>query len=1128
MALEMFNVRAVLQGSVVGTDQYARFNNQLTSIGKNADVVNKQMGQLNGTIQKLAAGLGGFQLGSFVADFAKASIQLDAFEKQLSMGFGGAATIELENLRNIMRELGISQEESLGSAVRFTSSLKLAGKEANEANKIFESASKLILANKLSADGAQRVYYAMSQIASKGKLMSEELQGQLAENLAGITQQVSAAMLQPTMELLKNMKEGKVTSDQFFEAMMKIAEDIDPANLQSAAQSLGKLKNAWFDFKAGILDVKDIKVALDGVTAAVKLLADNVSTVATVLTTVVIAAISRYTVTKIQSVAASVAAAAATRAEIAAELAKAQVAASVAAQKLAYLQQEMILTTRNASIKQNALAQENIGQARNLAAARAANAAAVAHLAQVTAAARAAGVGMTAFGRAAQSVMGVFGGPWGLALTGATLAITYFATRTTDAEKATNAWSQAQTDMAAVIDITTGKIKTQNQELILQARLSAEEAKKTTAAAFEQTRGKTFQKLTENLAPFGSEISPELERAENALMNLASAAKDGSIAGTELQKGIENLYKRFPVLRGSVADVNSVLSEYTAQYLAATRAQINFQMLAGMPFDRTQAQDFGLLAPGSNAIQAEAGKPDTDAYNDVKKNLMLLREQRSGTERQAFITEQLTKAKLAEFDATGKLVKVAGQYSSEIENLAGKAFDANKAFQSQKEAVSQLNTMYGQVTELQFRLGYMDEFGVKAASSQEAIVQFRIAHGDLKNASKEVQLQSLSTAKAVDLYSESLKQASESNELENSLGKQAADYQQRIYFFQQFGDKAETTQEAIVRFRISQGDLANQSDETKNKLLEQARAVDVLASRYNDLQENAKMAQNVIAFRQFAGGRVKDLQQRQLALMGGDSKSLERADFSRDLSDKIDEYRQAAVASNRSALDLVLYSNQLEAERVAALEEFDRQQKIITAMEGDWTVGAKQAIKSYGDEIANVAQASARAWENAFRATEDALVGFVMTGKLNFRDLASSIISDLVRIAIQQSIMRPLAGFLGLGFANGGVFSGGQVQAFANGGIVTKPTLFPMASGAGLMGEAGPEAIMPLKRLSSGKLGVEATGGGVQNVTVNVSVEKQSMQTTGDSNMAANLGKAIANAVRAELVVQKRPGGLLA
>jgi lambda family phage tail tape measure protein len=64
------------------------------------------------------------------------------------------------------------------------------------------------------------------------------------------------------------------------------------------------------------------------------------------------------------------------------------------------------------------------------------------------------------------------------------------------------------------------------------------------------------------------------------------------------------------------------------------------------------------------------------------------------------------------------------------------------------------------------------------------------------------------------------------------------------------------------------------------------------------------------------------------------------------------------------------------------------------------------------------------------------------------------------------------------GFANGGAFLNGRTTAFANGGIVGGPTIFPMANGMGLMGEAGPEAIMPLKRGKNGKLGVASEGGG--------------------------------------------------
>jgi lambda family phage tail tape measure protein len=105
-------------------------------------------------------------------------------------------------------------------------------------------------------------------------------------------------------------------------------------------------------------------------------------------------------------------------------------------------------------------------------------------------------------------------------------------------------------------------------------------------------------------------------------------------------------------------------------------------------------------------------------------------------------------------------------------------------------------------------------------------------------------------------------------------------------------------------------------------------------------------------------------------------------------------------------------------------------------------------------------------------------------------------------------------------FANGGVFDGG---------MVTRPTVFPFASGGagrfGLMGEAGPEAIMPLKRGSDGRLGV-AGGSGTTNVVVNVDATGSSVQ--GDQGQGAALGRAVASAVQAELIKQKRPGGLLA
>ena len=154
--------------------------------------------------------------------------------------------------------------------------------------------------------------------------------------------------------------------------------------------------------------------------------------------------------------------------------------------------------------------------------------------------------------------------------------------------------------------------------------------------------------------------------------------------------------------------------------------------------------------------------------------------------------------------------------------------------------------------------------------------------------------------------------------------------------------------------------------------------------------------------------------------------------------------------------------------------------------------GGQESFANVGAEIENVIT-------NAFSSAEDALVRFVTTGKLKFGELIDSIIADIVRLAIRQAILGPLAGIFGSffggaispttpsivggnrnqidplagffgGFAKGGAFSG-SVQAFANGGVIGGPTLF------GIAGEGGrEEAILPLTRNSRGELGVSSVG----------------------------------------------------
>ena len=250
---------------------------------------------------------------------------------------------------------------------------------------------------------------------------------------------------------------------------------------------------------------------------------------------------------------------------------------------------------------------------------------------------------------------------------------------------------------------------------------------------------------------------------------------------------------------------------------------------------------------------------------------------------------------------------------------------------------------------------------------------------------------------------------------------------------------------------------------------------------------------------------------------------------------ELTELEKLNAQVNLLQLDILAATNpalaehvRLLRERAAALDDTNKKQK---EQEDSFGANFAEKIKAYYQSISNFGAQVGDAVVNTFQGLEDQLTNFVTTGKLNFADLANSIIADIARIAIRQAIIAPLlkgvGGIFGITFANGGIFAQNGIQPFARGGIVDKPTLFPFANGTGLMGEAGPEAILPLRRGRDGRLGVDAGGGG-GGINVTVNVDATGTKAQGDDGRAGQFARAISEAVKNEIVTQKRPGGLLA
>lgn len=238
--------------------------------------------------------------------------------------------------------------------------------------------------------------------------------------------------------------------------------------------------------------------------------------------------------------------------------------------------------------------------------------------------------------------------------------------------------------------------------------------------------------------------------------------------------------------------------------------------------------------------------------------------------------------------------------------------------------------------------------------------------------------------------------------------------------------------------------------------------------------------------------------------------ALEKKQEYQDLQTAVSFYDELAQLSGDFTASL-----EKQNELIALKAEIYRQNGIPPALVAEWELlqkiekardpwsGFTRGMRKWSADATNMAQQVETSLTSAFDSASDALADFVMTGKLDFADLANSIISDLARIAARQAIGGIVGGLVGglgnlfggggggldsisggggwgwLPSAHGNVFSAPGLSAHSN-TVVDEPTFFSydrhftaFASGAGLMGEAGPEAVMPLSRMSGGDLGVK-------------------------------------------------------
>ena len=303
-----------------------------------------------------------------------------------------------------------------------------------------------------------------------------------------------------------------------------------------------------------------------------------------------------------------------------------------------------------------------------------------------------------------------------------------------------------------------------------------------------------------------------------------------------------------------------------------------------------------------------------------------------------------------------------------------------------------------------------------------------------------------------------------------------------------------------LRFEIASGKLVGINAEQQKRLESLATELDVLQKLKIANEEEAKSA-TYLANLRAANATVSSGFDQELAGAGMGDKARDRLRLDLQIRQDFNE-QMADLQQQLNAGDITpqLYAKETNMLKDALTERMNLQQDYYSRLDeaqGDWMSGVSDAWNNYRDEAADSAGQAKELFSSALGGTEDAIVDFVKTGKLSFKDLADSIIEDLIRIQVKQAAVGLLSSAFGAvtggsqalgqgtmtGFsegamvanAKGGVYDSPSLSSFS-GGVYNSPQTFAFAKGAGIFAEAGPEAIMPLTRAADGSLGVRAIG----------------------------------------------------
>ncbi|MDR0215614.1 MAG: phage tail tape measure protein [Comamonas sp.] len=697
---------------------------------------------------------------------------------------------------------------------------------------------------------------------------------------------------------------------------------------------------------------------------------------------------------------------------------------------------------------------------------------------------------MAAASRAAAASLAFLTGPWGatLLLAGTAAAAFYgFRNSVVDLRQSIGDLNQPLDQLQEKLD----KLPEEKRiSIILEVKDQAADKARQAQDAYEALGTAVLGTLT-NFGTSGAEIQQFYERLETArstgdslvpiLRDAAKAANLGSeiprnwltLAGNlrEVQAAAEGLRNTADGLStaGPAAGSADPAKLLAKQALAAAQAS-----LAGTQGYKSLAEQMGDVRKQGDGVRAalkglvESGQGASEEANQLRSRLVGLDE---------------ALVRIGKRDAGGGLKSLRDSLAIDLQ-----------AYQKQLEGVSFAYAQAQKVMEARRSAGGLDDsdyfesrraFINLEADAQERLLQKELERYKQEKVTKDNRLQ---IVKGIEETEAKLQKS----RVERGTALQVLDIQQ----------------EAAIRNQAAALESARQAAQDYLDTLQRGFDRDVSAVGWGSARRSEEAGRQQIEDRYANQRRELANQRAQAEIQAGGA-----------LTEQV----------RKQYADRLAIINEFEAKALTSYRVGVEQRK---AAEGDWVIGARRAFDEYQASAANVAQMSADIFTSAFRGMEDAVVSFAMTGKADFKSLANSVIADLIRIQIRASLVQAMGGAGESGGLFGTLFSGAMSyfgggstgassasSAYSNGAsfkfnalggvyespslsqyrnqIHDSPKLFAFAKGAGVFGEAGPEAIMPLTRAADGNLGVRALGasaGGAGNIKVELINSGRPMQ----------------------------------